>query len=168
MRKMNKKGDIQDLIMIAVFIVGFAMAGIIGYRFFIEFNDKIEDTGFFTNESLEMMNETETRMPAVFDGGLLVVFVLATLVMLISAWFVDVHPAIFIMAFIIVIAIIISAGAMSNAYQEFTQQDALLNASAEFPITNFMVGNLPIIILIVGVALTIVLFAKFRFARGGY
>jgi hypothetical protein len=167
-QKMNKKGDIQDLIMIAVFIVGFAMAGIIAYKFFGDFTEKVADTGTFSDDAMTTMNETQARMPPVFDGGLLVVFVLATLVMLISAWFVDVHPAIFIMAFIIVVAIIIIAGAMSNAYQEFTQQDALLNESAEFPMTNFMINNLPVIILIIGIALTIVLFAKFRFAQGGY
>ena len=105
-------------------------------------------------------------MPPIFDGGLLVVFVLAVLVMLISAWFIDVHPAIFILAFIIVIAIIITAGIMSQAYQEFIQQPDLVNASAQFPMTNFMVNNLAVIILIVGVALVIVLFAKFKFAQG--
>lgn len=165
--KMDKKGDIQDLIMLVVFVVGFAMTGVIAYKFIGEFTENVADTGTFSDDAITTMNETGERMPMVFDGGLLVVFVLATLIMLISAWFVDVHPAIFIMAFIIVVAIIISAGVMSNAYEEFIQQDILINASAEFPMTNFMINNLPVIILIVGVALVIVLFAKFRFAQGG-
>lgn len=166
--KMNKKGDIQDLIMLAVFVVGFAMAGIMGYKFFTEFTEKVADTGTFSADAIQTMNETQQRMPLIFDGGLLVVFVLSVLVMLISAWFVDVHPAIFILAFIIVIAIIITASVMSNAYQEFTQQPALVNASAEFPMTNFMVNNLAVIVFIVGIALVIVLFAKFKFAQGAY
>ena len=165
-KKMNKKGDIQDLITLIVVIVGFALAGILAYKFIGEFNDQTADSTVLTDHSKEILNDAEDRMPLIFDGGLLVVMVFFTIVMLISAWYVDTHPAIFVIAFILVIAIVIVAGALSTAFGELTQSPELIDQANEFPISVFVLGNLPLLVFVIGVALIIVLFAKYKNQRG--
>lgn len=165
-KKMNKKGDIQDLVTLIVVIVGFAIASILAYKFIGEFNDQVADNPVLTDHSKEIMTDAEDRMPGVFDGGLLVVLILFTIVMLISAWYIDTHPAIFIIAFILVIAVVIVAGALSTAFEEFTQTPEMIGAASDFPISVYVLGNLPVLIFVIGVALVIVLFAKFKYAGG--
>lgn len=163
---MNKKGDIQDLVTLIVVIVGFAIAGILAYKFMGEFNDQVADDDVLTNHSKEILTTAEGRMPGVFDGGLLVVLILFTIVMLISAWYIDTHPAIFIIAFILVIAIVVVAGALSHSFEEFTQTPEMINATSDFPISVFVLDNLPVLVFVIGVALVIVLFAKFKYSGG--
>lgn len=163
---MNKRGDIQDLITLIVIIFGFAIAGIVAYKFIGEFNDQVADNPVLTDHSKEIMVDAETRLPGIFDGGLLVVLIFFTIVMLISAWYIDTHPAIFFIAFILVIAIVIVAGALSTTFEEFTQTPEMINASNEFPISVFVLGNFPVLVFVIGVALIIVLFAKFKYGGG--
>ena len=128
-----------------------------------DFNDNTDTIDVLSDHSKEILDEAEGRMPGIFDGGILVVLILFTIVMLISAWYVDTHPAIFIIAFILVIAIIIVAGVLSTAFTEFTETPSMIAATNEFPITVFILGNLPLLIFVIGVALIIVLFAKFKY-----
>lgn len=155
----NKKGSIMDLFLVIVVVFACSIAFVVSYGFV---NDVLAETqaqiggNTHANETLQAaMDATET-----FDYVVVAIFAGLIIATILSAFLINVHPA-FLWLFLLVtmLAIIVSVP-LSNAYQL-----ANMTSKSSFPLTSFIMNNLPVLTLIVGVFAVVVVYAKSRFGR---
>jgi|2_EtaG_2_1085320.scaffolds.fasta_scaffold94471_2 hypothetical protein len=163
----SKKGNaILDVIFIIIFIFGFALSTIIGYKFFLDINEDLQDQDTFNNQSKEILNDLEGKYPSLFDGAFLVILIFLWIAGIVASFMVDTNPIFLVATVVMMVFVLFLATVFSNAYEEVTDNDGLYSATQEFPITDFLMGNLYTIALIMGMTIIIVLFGKFK-AGGG-
>ena len=79
---------------------------------------------------------------------------------LITGWLIGGNPIFMFFYVIILIMGVIVSPILSNAYQSFIETPTLTGTVANFPITTFIMQNLPIFIAIIGMLGLLVMFAK--------
>jgi len=159
----GKKGNaILDIIFIAIFIFGFSLSSIIGYKIFTDINTEIQESDSqFNNQSKEVVDDLHGKYPSLFDGAFLVILIFLWIGALVSSFVVDTHPIFLMLTIVLLVFCLFLAAIFSNSYESVTADDQIYSSSTAFPITDFLMGNLYIIVLVIGLTVTLVLFGKF-------
>lgn len=158
-KKFNKKGSAFDVIYILVVVFIFIVITLIAFKVYNEWSEggatKINNPT--SNIATAKVGTAITSLDMVFGFliGMLIILVI------ISAFTIDTHPAFFVVTLILLIIAIILAVAFSNIYETISQEK-LPTEAASFPIANYLMGNLPMIALIAIIIVAIVLYAKFK------
>jgi len=170
MRKLfkSRKGDaVLDTISIMVIVFVFAFLILLTYKGFEEMSpdmiDMLNDSSNPTsNMSVEIVQNVGSEFPLVFDSALLIIFIGLWIFSLVSAYFIDTHPIFFIFSVILLVFVLIAAMIVNNVGEEMLA-DADLNLPVEsFPITNFLISHLFIVLLVVSFSVVFVLYGKGR------
>jgi len=156
----NKKGDFTGLIYLVVSIFAFAVfLLILGYIAPQISNAMIEKIGVTAeiNNSLQtttnIAENTLTTLWLILFGGLL-------LGLFVTSYFIPTHP-IFVPVFgLLLIVAIMIAVPLSNAYEELAGNANLATAAAQQGIIGFLLTNLPLMTLIIGLITLVITFAK--------
>lgn len=159
MLKKSKKGmsgnvpiDMIVIMIVFVFIIGF----------FVVIADKLNDSiQSQTQDTFNqtMLNQTNSAL-GVFDSGLPFIFFGFILAMLLLAWKLRSNPA-FLLILIIIIAItVIIAAAISNTWFEVARSPSLVESSNDYPLSVYLIENMPLFIGVLGFLVLIFMFAK--------
>jgi len=157
---MNNNANAQDVLWITAFL--FATALIL---FIINFSGTSIST-HLSNHS--QINGTLAQSPIdniqnhvnKFDMVIFMVFMGLILGMIITSWFVAGHPMfMFIYFIVIVIGAIISMG-LSNAWGSVSEASIFGSTISQFPITNHIMGLLPMYVVVIGFIGITIMFAK--------
>jgi len=165
---MNKKGDIQSIIVAIVMVFIGAILVIIFSKGFLEIVDELQVEAQFSNNTNAMEGLAVVEDNTIHWLDFAVFFVLVSLILglIISSLFIDVHPAIAIIFFIVLIVAVFLAGQFANIYAEITQDSELIDTSSHFTMTNLILGNkFPLIVLVTGIIVILILYGKSK--RGG-
>jgi hypothetical protein len=96
------------------------------------------------------------------DGVFAFVFIGLWIVTIVSSFMIDSHPIYFIVALLLLIGVLIFGVYAGNVYQEIIADDAGMDAvSQQFPITDYILSNLFLVGLVVGISIMIALYGKF-------
>ena len=159
---MNKKSNvIYAVILFLIVIVLFGFFSIIGYKMFDDIKPGIlEDLSY--NESKQVLNDSYTRYPSVFDSVILIVFVGLWIGGIASVFMKEEHPMVFGLMMIAIVFVLIAGMWLANGFEEFTQDSDYSTIILSFPITFFIITH--IVELGIGMAVTILLsmYAKNR------
>lgn len=160
---MRKKANvILDTIMIVIVIFSFTLLSIIGYKVFSQVNDTFQSNDLLANESKEQLDQFYTKYPSLMDGLFLLALILLWIAAIISSFMIDSHPIFLVVTVILTVFLLLLGAVFSNVYEEISTGDALSESASAFPITNFLMSRLYIIVLAIATSITIVLFAKFK------
>lgn len=160
--KHRKAQTTMDLIFVLIFLVGFAIASIFGYKVFTDINTDIQSDTSMHNLTKTTVGNLHARYPATLDGLFAVALVLFWIFTLVSAFLIDTHPVFFIVSFVLLLFTFVAMTLVSNAYQE-VMSDADISGSADsFPITNFFITHLLETAIIMGFSIMIALYGKLR------
>ena len=159
---MLKKGNIPlDLLLVLiVFVSILSMFVIVGYTITDQIQDAMDSSGADLNTSA--MNDTKNAL-GIFNTGLPFIFFSAIIISIMLAWYVKASPAMSIFLIMIIACIGYVAQGMSNAFYDMSRSTVMANASNEMGYMVYVQDNLPIFIIILGVVITIFMFAKPRF-----
>ena len=103
-----------------------------------------------------------------FDWVFFVGFISLIMVALITAWFVASHPVLSFIFFLVVVVTVCLSAVLSHAwYRIIITGPGFSDTLQYFPITNHVMGNLPMYMAIVGMALLVVVFSKPSLDGGG-
>jgi len=157
----NKKGSVLDLIVIGVVLLSFAFSILIGFKITTEFNSFIQTNADIPTEgkiaSTSLLGEYTTSL----DYGFLFFTVGLSVVVLLMAALVRVHP-IFITLYIIgLIMVIFFAGIFSNIYQELAGSTEFATLSGQLLFVDKIMTFLPWFVAVVGVLLCIVMYKSY-------
>lgn len=154
------KNVILDSTVVIFALIVFAIVAIFANQIFSDFTNDITSDTDLSNTSKQEAVDLESRLPSNLDGAFALAFGLLWLVVVVTSFLLDSHPAFFVVSLVLMIGLLIGAGLLSNSYQEFAS-DSEINAFAEeFPITNMILNNFVIVVLILAGSIAIVQFAK--------
>ena len=154
----SKKANlIGDSLIVFIMLFFLSIIGIAGY---LVINTIYTETAeIFTDpiakESIEFTNESH---PSLFDGlviSLLAIFWVGTIIL---AFFIDSHPAFFVLAIILSIILIICVAVIGNTYQEINTE---LGYENYFPMTTFLFNNLVLFVMAYIISVSLSLFGKY-------
>jgi hypothetical protein len=159
----------RDIILIATLLLA------IGLALFI--------IGFISNKTITVLantpavNDTQNVKDALLvyntkifpglDYIFLAVFIGLVISLMASAWFIDAHP-IFMAVFIVIIVFgVMMATVLSNTWEIVTSNTVFETNLASYPISNYIILNLPYFLAVIGALGLVVTFGKPRNTFGG-
>ena len=165
MRKVNKKGSLVDLFYIAIVLVFFGVAVLIGTKIATEFQSGIASNPTFVANAPDAITETNNLVNnytyAINSSFLFITvfFVIATLTL---AALVRIHP-IFIPIFLIALTFLIFfCGVMSNIYAGVAETTEMTATAEQFVIMHNILIALPFIVGIIGIILMVIMYKSYE------
>lgn len=164
---MNKKAQsggylVYFLIGIVIVIIFALVAVPVSYMGDKIFDELKEDQNFGeSNKSVERINQVQSLMTPAFDQLVFIVLVAVALGAIVITLFTQFHPVTVMIFIVATILLVIIGGLFANVHDEVGSTEILSEKSAQFSMTNLVLGShLPIIILVVGVVCILILLAK--------
>jgi ammonia channel protein AmtB len=148
------------IITLVVFLVIFAIAGIVLFLVSDSINTGLQADDSLTQESKDSYGAFNAKYPSMIDGGFLFLFIGIWLALLIGAFFVRDHPLVFLILFILMGILLYAGAMMSNFYQELASDADLITYSAQLPNITFIMEHL--VEFIIGLFATIGLVMMFK------
>jgi hypothetical protein len=160
------RGSTLDLLELIVIFFAFSVISIISLYLMTEFNAGVQ--GMFTsNVSYDVLNQTVDTMKGFDAAGVFVFFGIATGI-IISAFLIKSHPVFFVISIFVLAFVIVVAAQISNVFIEFGRADEIIASANEFSLTIQIFNNLPTIIMVLGIIVSIVMYAKMRYGSDEY
>lgn len=163
--KKSKRGNaFFDSLTIVIVLVVMGFIAMIGLNVLTEFNDDAQ-TSDLNNMTKEKLDTLTTNYPSFMDYAFLTALILLWIVAIVASFLIDSHPVFFIITILLIGFVLLLAGVLSNAFGELSSEADL--DSSSFPITNWVIQNLVLIVLFVGLSVGIALYGKTRLNSGG-
>lgn len=164
----SKKGSlILDLILIMVVLLAVSTTILGSMVINKESLDIFESVGMNKTKQIQTSLETGEKVTPTLDYIFLAMAIGLFIALILLAIFVPIHPA-FLVLLLFAIAICITLSAyVSNAYEEVRTNEQLISVSSNVPIQNYIMSQLPLILLILGSVVIIILLAKPSSSGGG-
>lgn len=162
-RGQGRKGAIIDAIPIMIYMFIFALVVIISFTIYRSF----VTNGFFTilnannpvnSSATNTLQENADSAYDMLDFSMAILYVGSMIAAIVSALLLRSHPAFFFIGIFAIMIQILVAVALSNTWAEIINNSNFAEAKAQFTITDFFVGQLPIMVLISTMLLSIVLY----------
>lgn len=153
----NKKGDIPDLFFIIPMFLVIIVAAFAGLTIYKSYYASVNDT--LNDQSREITTSAGAALEH-SDYMVLIIFFGLALGVIISAFWVQTHPAFFFMSLLLLVIAIFIAPSISNAYMTFENDSVMGTTAASFPMSSYIMEYLPLFIAIIGTITLIVLYMK--------
>lgn len=164
-QNLNKKG-IFDVIYMVVGLFMLALTIIIIFVILSHLNDTWQSTEELGNESQEIMENYHSSYVNLWDYAFLFMLIGLFIAVIISSFYIDVHPIFFIISIILLIGVLIVTGILSNTFIELVSTDAVSSEASSFTIIPFVMNHFVMIICIMAFIIVGVMYAKNKL--GGY
>lgn len=161
-RKINKKGSLDDLVYIVGVLLFFGLFLLIMAKWTDTFNTEIQANDDIPTAGKTAINQVNNLYPGVMDNGFLLLTIGLSLVALIFAMLVVVHPVFFVFYFIMLSLVVFVSGAVSNVYQEAAANPQLAATAAKLIWTSHILEFLPFIVGVLGFILAIVMYKNWE------
>lgn len=155
---MNKKGNVFDSAYVAIYLFAGAMVVITGAVAWNQISPNLKQS-FKSDLAQDVLVVGDNIYPQ-FDYVYLGLIIGLIIFVVMSAMLVKTHPIFFVMSIIVLAIVGVITPQMSNAFSQFRSQEAINTTSSDFPIVNYTMNNLPLIICIVGIVIIIFLYGK--------
>jgi len=159
--RLNRKGSAFDVIYIIIILFIIALLTLVAVKVYNEWAEKSTEklTSKVSGVALQKADDTLSALDGIFAFVIVMLFILV----FISAFTINTHPAFFIITLIILIIAIILAVVFSNIYEQVSIED-LVEEGERFVVMGYLMGKLPFIALIAIVVVIVILYAKFKFS----
>lgn len=158
----SKGNVIVDSFMFVIVIAIFVFLAYIANVVLGDINADVQDDDDISADTKQTVDEWNTRFPSLFDGAFLLVFILLWILVLVASYQVDTNPAFFVVTLIIMVVVFFVAAQMSNVYEDFASDEEIAATAANYPITDWIMSHLLIVLIAVAFSVVLVLFGKNR------
>jgi len=147
-----------DIITVLVVVLTLAVSAILG-GFILS---KFQSTGVFNSspQAQQIINQNANVFPSLFDSIIGFSIIGLSLVVILSAFYIQSQPAFFVGGVIFLIILVVLSSFLGNAYYKFASSTVLNSYANNFPITYWLFENLPLISLVIGIILAVVMYGK--------
>lgn len=157
---MKKKG-FADIGLVMALLLLIAIFALVGFKVFSSYNDKWQQLDV-SNDSKTYIQEQEDRYPSLFDGIFMLVFALLVVALFISVTQIGTRPEFFFITIVVLVFFIGASALLGNAFEDISEGEQLNDSSDEFNFIPFIMGNLPIVTLGLGVVVIGGLYLKIK------
>jgi hypothetical protein len=161
MHKLNKKGNINDILDAQGIAFGLVVTIIIVVIVLNQFNNNIQANPSIDNKTKEVLNNYTTNAPTGLDYGFLLLLVGLLVISAIFARMVPSSPVFFVFAAVFSFFILLMSIVLSNVYVTMTSGGTLFGTYlSSLPIINFIMPRLIYYALIYFVVIGLALYTK--------
>lgn len=165
--KLNKRGDIESLFFVVIFLV---IVGVLIFLFshlnsemFTEIESQINTTHPGTEAQIQATEFKNTNQSNVWDYAFLGIFMGGLIAIGLSAYAVRVSPAFFWIYVILGMFVLVAGVMLSNFWQGLAGDSTFSTTLTYFPITNTLLGSyFPLVVTAIIIVMMGILFAKPR------
>lgn len=165
MFKNNKAGQSGVILIIFTLFALFLFIAV-GFTFFSikpAYDDLVDDLVVdmdLSPESEAILRDTNESYPVWLDNGFLWVVMGVWFSLLIMAYYSVDHPLLLIILFIVWVVLILAGAYISNVWTEFSEQAEYDVVRTEFEYTDFFLGYMPYVVMVMGFSCMLVYFWK--------
>ncbi len=156
--KRNRRGSLQDIILMGVVLLFFGVVLLIGSRVMGAFDDQIQAHADIPARAKTASTSLNADYGGAMDYGFLLLAVGLGIATLILAALVRIHPVFIPLFFIGLVIVIFLCGVFSNIYQEMAEDSNLTAYADELTFTSHILEYLPLIVAIFGILLMLVMY----------
>lgn len=161
-RKLNKRGSLQDILLLGVIGLVFALILLIGFKFMDEFNTQVQGMDDIPTEAKTASTTLLNYYPTLMDNMFLFLVVGLGIAAIVLASLVRVHPVFIGLYLIALIIVIILAGVFSNMYTEIAADPQLSGLAAQLVTTSLFMTYWPIVIGVLGSIMAIIMYKQWQ------
>lgn len=163
---MNKGQVSLDIVTFGVILLIVSMSVFIGFIIMQEWKTATDKV--FTDPTARSITAKSETYFSTWDKGMLFLMGGMGMALFISVFYVKTHPAYFFISLISLIFALVFIPQLSNVFHGFATTGVMgeNNMTQKFPITTYIMNNMPFILAIMGIGYLIILFAK-QFGSGG-
>jgi len=158
----SKKGNVGDIAIWIVVVVVLIIAIPFGFRIWSAVNDEIQSNDSFNADTKAVTQNMTDKLPGYWDGGFLLLVFMIYIAILISVWFIDIHPAFIALTILSAILLIVVGGIFNNITEQMIKSEGLATASTHFPILVFFAERFALINFFLIMGVMIAIFAKWK------
>jgi hypothetical protein len=157
----HKKGSLPlELLVVVVLLFAFGLMIFLSKNIVDDLNADIQSDSDLSADAKSNSQSLTTRLPTVFDGAFVLIFILLWIGVLVLGYQVDISPAYFVLAIILLLVTVGIAMLIDNAYTDSLTDSDFSDMATSFPMTNFILDKLGVVIAVMGGSLLIVLYGK--------
>lgn len=164
-KKINKKGFVHDLLLaipvLLAIVIAIFVSDVISDSYFDSVGDELNRT---TSDVDNRAIETTDRVIGNMDYIFIFFFVSIFLAIVLFAYAVRSHPALFFIVLFILVIFLILAAQFTNVFEEIKGDSSFKDTADDFVIITHIYTYYPIYIMVMGFVAMIVFFGK---SRGG-
>jgi len=157
----NKKGSVLDLIVIGVLLLAFSFSILIGFKITTEFNSVIQTNADIPAEAKTASSSLLGEYTGSIDYGFLFFTIGLSIVVLLMAALVRIHPIFIVLYAIGLITVIFFAGVFSNIYQELADSTEFAALSGQLLFVDKIMTFLPWFVAVVGTILCFITYKSY-------
>lgn len=150
-----------NILFVTILLLVFSMVGVLTYQVFDSLNSDIQNDDSLSDTTKETVGDVHERYPGTIDGAFATIFALFIILFAVLGHFSNSSPVLLIIPLIVLVATLVVAGIFSNTWETFTD-DSSITFESSFPITDFVLDNYLVTILVAAVSV-----AVGRYVTGG-
>lgn len=152
----GKRASLQDVIFIAAAVFIISTVTLLGFKLSDVFNTRVQADDTFPSDAKSMSTDMMGKYPSLMDKSMLTILILLSIVTLVLAALVRVHP-IFIPFYLLgLVAVIFISAGLSNAYETMASNVDFASLAAQLTQTAYIMNRLPWFVGIIGTLLMMV------------
>lgn len=149
------------MLFVAVMVLVLAIVIVFGYRVVKELNTAVQNMDA-PQEAKNITQNVQDKYVTWFDVLFLVLFTFIVIIMVVSVFFIDTHPAFAVISIILVFVTAFIGGHIANSYASFAESDSIKTEASVFKIIPYIFKHYVFILVIIGILTSIALYAKIR------
>lgn len=149
--KMNKKGDLQDILLFTVIAFGLVLGGIFALKIFNVINTQFQSSDVIAQESKDLLTVASNRLPKWIDFSFVFIYVALIIVGLFLAFQIPTTPAMFPVSIIYFVLLVFISRIFKTIYTAISTTDTMITTASQFQVIPFIIDKLPVISFIFGV-----------------
>ncbi len=161
--KNNKRGSLVDIVFISVFVFAFSITCLIGYSILQMYNEQVSDTDI-SEQGKNMTRDAQASYGAVFDGLITFILVGLSVALMVSVMMIKTHPGFLWISLFLLIIFGVLFFVLQESWKDISETDTFsvnTNATASFPITDYIMNNFLSIFIVIAIVAIIIMYAKF-------
>lgn len=163
-KRVNKKGQIGDIIAVIVIIFSIAATLAVSKYVFSSVDVALTEGDLHSTESAQSMQDMSVSF-SIFDGAIIFIVIGLTIGLVITSFLIPAHPIFLVVNIIGMIFLVFVGAILSNTYEELISADGIestMNTYGSLEKTNFLMSKLPYICAFLVLISTIVMYSKGR------
>lgn len=161
----RKKGSITDIFIVGVILTFIAISTLVGFKIMDTVNDQIQGMDIIPQDAKTSSTKLNNVIPGTVDNTFLFMEIFLSIVILVLAAMVRIHPIFIPLFMIALVGLIIFAAVFSNVYQEAASTDQLQPYADQMPVMTYTLVYLPTIMAVLGTILMVVMYKSWRDAQ---
>ena len=163
---LSKRGSLQDIILMGVFVLIFGMITLISFKVVTELNTIFQANAVLPDASKNVSTRLLGFFPGIIDNTFLFFVIGLAIVVIVLAALVRVHPIFIPFFFIAWVFLIFISGILSNIYQAVAANAEFIGLANQLTFITNVLTLLPMFVGIFGIILMVIMYKSWQVAQG--